>query len=386
MSFWSRWGTEAHGSPDARAYEAERRRAEALAEIDRAKTTFFSNVSHEFRTPLTLMIGPLEEALSDPSPAHFDPRQKARLEIAHRNSLRLLKLVNTLLDFARIEAGRVQARFEATDLSALTADLVSSFRSAFDKAGLFLKTDCRPLPKPIHVDRDMWEKIVLNLVSNAFKFTFEGGVEVNLRSDGDSALLTVRDTGVGIPEEELPRVFERFHRIEGQRSRSFEGSGIGLALVHELVRQHSGTIDVQSTVGSGTSFTVAIPFQTEHLQLGRVSNSRPELLSQIRANAFVGEALQWLPNSHSSGDGTFKAVAAVAGGTTNGRPCVLLADDNADIRAYLTKLLEDAYEVATAANGQEALQTVRTLRPDLLISDVMMPDLDGIGLCARNSQ
>ena len=362
---------------DALAYEAERRRAEALAEIDRAKTAFFSNVSHEFRTPLTLMLGPLEEALNEPDGS--SPLVRQRLEIAHRNSLRLLKLVNTLLDFSRIEAGRIQARFEATDLSALTADLVSSFRSAFDKAGLFLKTDCPPLPLPIHVDRDMWEKVVLNLVSNAFKFTFEGGVEVNLHSDGDRAALTIRDTGVGIPKEELPRLFERFHRIEGQRSRSFEGSGIGLALVHELVRQHGGAIDVKSRVGSGTSFTVTIPFGTEHLPLDRVGVSSPAPTAQIRASAFVEEALRWLPDSNTSDEGSLE-IAAAAGGAAKSRPRVLLADDNADVRAYLTRILKDAYEVSTAANGREALEAIRRLQPDLLLSDVMMPDLDGIGL------
>ena len=167
----------------ARAHEEERRRAEALAEIDRAKTAFFSNVSHEFRTPLSLMLAPVEDALGD---AHrpLDPQHRERLETAHRNSLRLLKLVNTLLDFSRIEAGRVEARYEATDLAALTADLASNFRSAMDRAGLGFVVECPPLGAPVHVDRDMWEKIVLNLLSNAFKFTFDGEIAVTLRRAG----------------------------------------------------------------------------------------------------------------------------------------------------------------------------------------------------------
>jgi signal transduction histidine kinase len=199
----------------ARAYEEERKRAEALAEIDRAKTLFFSNVSHEFRTPLTLILGPLEDALA----ADMAAQQRDRLDVAHRNAVRLLKLVNSLLDFSRIEAGRAQASFEAVDFAALTAELAANFRSACERAGLELVINCPPLPGLVFVDRDMWEKIVLNLLSNAFKFTFEGRIEVAVGVTGGSPTLWVRDTGVGIPEGELPRIFERFHRIEGQGSR-----------------------------------------------------------------------------------------------------------------------------------------------------------------------
>ena len=209
---------------DARAYEAERRRAEALAELDRAKTAFFSNVSHEFRTPLTLMLGPVEDALAD-ADEPLPPGQRERLETAHRSGLRLLKLVNTLLDFSRIEAGRARASYEPTDLAALTAELASNFRSACEKAGLRLVVDCPPLPEPVFVDRDMWEKVVLNLVSNAFKFTLEGEIVVRLGPVGGAAELAVRDTGTGIPAEELPRIFERFHRVEGARGRTHEGTG-----------------------------------------------------------------------------------------------------------------------------------------------------------------
>src|SRR5579863_692993 len=198
---------------NANAYEAERRRLEALAEIDRAKTAFFSNVSHEFRTPLTLMLGPVEELLAR-SHTELAPAARNQLELVNRNGARLLRLVNNLLDFSRIEAGRMQAIYLPTDLAAFTEDLASVFRSAMDKAGLRFELDCPRLGEPVFVDRGMWEKIVLNLISNAFKFTFEGKVSVSLTQAGDRAELQVRDTGVGIPAQEIPRLFDRFHRVE----------------------------------------------------------------------------------------------------------------------------------------------------------------------------
>jgi signal transduction histidine kinase len=283
---------------NAQAYEEERRRAEALAEIDRAKTTFFSNVSHEFRTPLTLMLAPIEDALNDESEA-LSPAHRSRLETAHRNSLRLLKLVNSLLDFSRIEAGRAEAGFEPTDLARLTAELASSFDSAIERARLKLRIDCPDLGQPVYVDRDMWEKIVLNLLSNAFKFTFEGEIAIEMRvsPDGRAAEMTVRDTGVGIPASELPRLFERFHRVKGQKSRSFEGSGIGLALVQELVKLHGGTIRAESEIGHGSAFIVSLPFGTTHLSAARIGAGRPSASTSLRAEAYVEEAMRWLPQS-----------------------------------------------------------------------------------------
>ena len=256
---------------EASAYEAERQRAEALAEIDRAKTAFFSNVSHEFRTPLTLMLGPLEELLRNPS---LDQSERENISTAHSNALRLLKLVNSLLDFARVEAGRAQANYQPTELAAFTVELASSFESLCRRAGLELAIDCPPLSQAVYVDRDMWEKIVLNLLSNAFKFTFEGRIFLALREDGGTAALTVSDTGTGIPEAELPRLFERFHRVEGVIGRTHEGSGIGLALVKEIVRLHGGTVEVQSTEGRGSSFTVRIPFGTAHLPRASMGGPR----------------------------------------------------------------------------------------------------------------
>jgi signal transduction histidine kinase len=257
---------------NALAYEEERRRAEVLAELDRAKTAFFSNVSHEFRTPLTLMLSPIEDALDDRTASALSTLQRARIEVAHRNSLRLLKLVNSLLDFSRIEAGRAEAHFEPADLAKLTAELASNFESATERAGLRLNIDCRPLSQPVYVDCDMWEKLVLNLLSNAFKFTFEGEIAVRIQERREPAVaeLVIQDTGVGVPKDELPRLFERFHRVEGQKSRSFEGSGIGLALVQELVKLHGGTIKVESEVGRGTRFEIAIPFGSKHLPPERI--------------------------------------------------------------------------------------------------------------------
>ncbi|HEX2644123.1 MAG TPA: GAF domain-containing sensor histidine kinase, partial [Thermoanaerobaculia bacterium] len=198
----------AAGLGSAQAYEEERRRAEALAELDRAKTAFFSNVSHEFRTPLTLMLGPLDDLLSGTEPGGIGgeggagalaPESREMLTLVRRNGQRLLKLVNTLLDFSRIEAGRVQAVYEPIDLAAATVELASVFRSAVERAGMRLVIDCPPLPEAVYVDRDMWEKIVLNLVSNAFKYTLEGEIRVALRAAGGAAVLTVEDTGIGIP-------------------------------------------------------------------------------------------------------------------------------------------------------------------------------------------
>ena len=255
---------------NARAYEQERKRAEALAELDRAKTTFFSNVSHEFRTPLTLLVGPLEDGLADAA-TPLPPVHRERQEVAHRNAQRLLRLVNTLLDFSRIEAGRIDAHYEPTDLTSFTAELASVFRSAVEKAGLQFIVDCDPLPEPVYVDREMWEKILLNLLSNAFKFTFDGQIRVELRSRGDRVELRVADTGVGIPEADLPRMFERFHRVKHVRARTHEGTGIGLALVQELARLHGGGVTVESEEGRGTTFTVTIRTGTAHLPPERIA-------------------------------------------------------------------------------------------------------------------
>ncbi|KOP25307.1 diguanylate cyclase [Hapalosiphon sp. MRB220] len=380
---------------NAQAYEEERKRAEALAELDRAKTVFFSNISHEFRTPLTLMLGPLEETLAVADHAMFGT-QRQQLEIVYRNSLRLLKLVNTLLDFSRIEAGRVQAVYEPIDLAMLTTDLAAVFRSAIERAGMRLVVDCPPLPEKVYVDQEMWEKILLNLLSNAFKFTFEGEIVVALRYFRDHVELEVRDTGTGIPAEEIPRLFERFHRVQGSRGRTYEGSGIGLSLVQELVQLHGGTINVTSVTNQGSSFTVSIPTGYAHLpseflhqgETQRIKATSSLASTTMGAASYVEEALRWLPDEEAEtlgrGDAENEDVDLSPFLHVPVSSCpayILLADDNADMRDYVKRLLlSQGYEVKAVADGSDALAAVSQQVPDLVLTDIMMPKLDGLGL------
>src|SRR4029078_5082180 len=270
------------------AYEAERKRAEALAEIDKAKTVFFSNISHEFRTPLTLMLGPLEDLLSR-TQSHLTDEERNKIETTHRNSMRLLRLVNNLLDFSRIEAGRAKAQFQLTDISKFTRDVAGSFRSAIENAGLQFNVDCETIIEPVYVDRDMWEKIVLNLLSNAFKYTFTGSITVSLSISDNNIQLSIADTGVGITQDELPNLFQRFYRVQNVTGRTYECSGIGLSLVSEFVKMHTGNISVSSQVNTGSEFVVTIPTGKKHLPLEQIDES--DIDSEARlADAFLEEA------------------------------------------------------------------------------------------------
>jgi signal transduction histidine kinase len=369
---------------NARAYQEEKKRAEALAEIDRAKTTFFSNVSHEFRTPLTLMLGPLQDLLSG-SQQNLSPAATEQLELVNRNGARLLRLVNTLLDFTRIEAGRVNARYQPTDLAAFTAELAGAFRSATERAGLELVVDCQPTKEVAYVDRDMWEKIVLNLVSNAFKFTFEGKISVSLTQVDHVAELRIRDTGVGIPPEEIPNLFDRFHRVPNTRSRTHEGTGIGLALVHELVKIHGGSLRVESALGQGSTFIVSIPLGEVHLTSERIGGDRAVTSTATGPTAFVQEALRWLPDhgiavEELPYERELLPVSTPLVPAGSVRRHVLIADDNADMRDYLSRLLSERYDVVATADGKLALEAIQKRAPDLVVSDIMMPNLDGLGL------
>jgi signal transduction histidine kinase/DNA-binding response OmpR family regulator len=362
---------------NAMAAEEQRQRAEMLTELDRAKTAFFSNVSHEFRTPLTLMLGPVEDALADER--HPLPEvQQQRLRLAHGNALRLQRLVNTLLDFSRVQAGRMHVSFAEVDLASLTRDLASGFRSIVEGAGLALEVDCAPLQTPAFVDIPLWEKIVLNLLSNAFKFTFEGAISVRLAQQGQNAVLTVADTGTGIAAEHLPKIFDRFQRVEGARSRTHEGSGIGLALVRDLVDLHQGSITVDSEPGAGTRFTIILPLGRAHLHDEQVVAGAGATASPAALESFTAEARRWLPE-----EAGVEAPAGEDNEVLTAGAHILIADDNADMRSYLQRLLRERWQVTAVNNGAEALEALHVLKPDLVISDVMMPVLDGFGLIAE---
>ena len=347
---------------NATAYQGERRRAESLAQLDLAKTTFLANVSHEFRTPLTLMLGPIDDALAslDGNDALAD-----RLRIVQRNGRRLFRMVNALLDFSRLEAGQSQPQLAVVDLGALTCGIASSFAEVCRIAGIELALDCRAAWA--EADTAMWETIVLNLVSNAFKYTLTGSITVTVAPGSDGgATITVSDTGTGIAAEHLPRLFDRFYRPADTGGRTAEGSGIGLALVRSLVEMHHGTIDVDSAPGEGTSVRISLP----------AAHAGPSVLAadgtarSANGNDYADEALRWL----GAGSNAERAFST--------RQLVLVADDNADMRRHLATVLDSRWDVVVAGDGRQALELARRYRPDLLITDVMMPELDGFGLIA----
>lgn len=355
--------------------EEERKRALALAEIDKAKTTFFSNISHEFRTPLTLLLAPVEDALNDPA---IDTENRVRMEIAHRNATRMQKLVNTLLEFSRIEAGRIEGRFSRIDLGAFIEELVSSFRSAVEKAGMQLIVERQEIHDEVYVDLDMWERIILNLVSNAFKYSQKGRIVVRVRQSGRHVEVAVSDTGIGIPADQLDRIFDRFYRIENAGGRSQEGTGIGLSMVRELVRLHDGTIEIASSPGVGSTFTIKMPVGKNHLPIDRISTNDQVSYEQRHTSAFIEEAQQWI-------DGTSNVTdqPPPLSHDNSTRSKVLLADDNADMRMYVRRLLADLFDVITANDGEDAFKKLLLHKPDLLLTDVMMPKMDGFALLAK---
>lgn len=353
------------------ALEEERKRIEALAEIDRAKTIFFSNISHEFRTPLTLLLGPLGDILEDQAtPAG----SKELAKVAYGNARRMQKLVNMLLDFSRIEAGKMEANLKPVDIVSLTEDLCSTFRSAIEKGGMSLVINKEEIGAPVLIDVDMWEKIILNLLSNAFKYSDHGTIEVSIRRVDNSVEVAIADTGVGIPPADLEKIFERFHRVDNEKGRSQEGTGIGLAMVRELVRLHNGSINVKSQPGEGSVFTIAVP----------VAN--PKLLNAIPVDGltrddhltsvYVDEAIKWATVPK---DDALKILKQ----RKEEKPLVLVADDNADMRLYMERILTADYEILLANDGEEAFAVAVENKPALILSDIMMPRLDGFGLLKR---
>ncbi|GLZ53897.1 SpoIIE family protein phosphatase [Actinomycetospora sp. NBRC 106378] len=361
-------GQVTSGVLDARAGESERRRAEALAELDEARRRFFADASHELRTPLTLISGPVDGLLAAPDLA--PARARADLEVVARNTRRLTRLVGDLLEVARLQAGSAEPRRSPVDLGRLTADVAGMVASAMERGGLDYVVDAPAWGTSVSLSRVGWERIVLNLVANALKYTQTGTVTVRLRREGGRAVLTVADTGIGIAADELPRLFERFHRVEGAWARSAEGSGIGLALVRELVEYDGGSVEVASEPGRGTTFTVLMPVTELR---GDAADAEDTEDGSGRSRALVDEAELWVPADPTPpGPDPDRGVI--------GR--VLVADDNADMRAYVSRLLAPRCTVVTAVDGDSALELALADPPDMVVSDVMMPGRDGLGLLA----
>ena len=389
-----------------RSIEVERERAEELAAANRDRTIFFNSVSHELRTPLTLILGPLDDIINGIENSH-DGLKSAHLQeqvtLMRRNCMRLLRLVNGLLDFSRAESGKMTASFYEVALAKFTGDLASTFRSAIEKGNVTYVVDCSHSMRA-WVDPDLWEKIVFNLIGNAFKFTLSGVIEVSCKpsKDGKSAVFEVKDSGVGIPPHERLRIFDRFHRVQNQSARSHEGTGIGLALTLELVKLHGGGLECDSDFGIGSTFRVKLPLGSSHLPSEHLNvnkkyylDSLEPMTGKIYGRGIVDEAHTWISTedtitgptsgqsisfSAESNESTinYESTNFIPYSTRGSR--VLIVDDNNDMRKYIRKVLSHWYSVIECRDGKEAVRLAVEEKPDLIVSDVMMPELDGFAL------
>jgi signal transduction histidine kinase/DNA-binding response OmpR family regulator len=359
---------------DGMSYHLQTERAAALAELDEAKTSFLQNISHEFRTPLALIAAPLATVLGTEQ-EELSPLVREELELAERGTRRLTRLVDTLLDFVRAGADQLQAQLEPTDLAELTRDVTSMFRSVVEAAGLTLTVDTAGLDRQVSVDQEMYTKILLNLLSNAVKYTTEGGIAVSLTQAEDGAVLSVADTGLGIAPEHLSAIFDRFYRISTPSARSREGAGIGLSLVRDLAAAQGGTVQVQSTLGRGSTFTVTLAVSAADAAPGSGDELRLELARRV-----VEEVQGWVPvraESEAVTPTPSVLADAVTSGTQQRR--VLLVEDNADMRAYLVRLLSsDGWQVDAYSTAEEALGSPQV--PDIVLCDIMLPGRSGTDL------
>ncbi|WP_445636675.1 histidine kinase [Nostoc sp. DSM 114161] len=359
----------------SRLYEKTRQQAERLLELDKQKTEFFQNISHEFRTPITLIQGPLESAVGAGEGLSY-----SQSAIALRNSRRLLRLVNQLLDLQRLDAGRMQPSFRPCDLVEFVSQIVESFRPYCEKKGLQLTTQLDECPT-VYLDMEKFDKVVYNLLSNAMKFTPEGGtIGVRLKSEGDRCILEVQDTGIGIVKEQIPHLFERFRQAEGSANRSYEGSGLGLALVKELVELHSGQVSVDSVYGEGTTFKLSLVTGTAHLPTQQVLES-PVELNTSRASVELAD-LELLEQTADNIENITKNLSPTS--DTQESPlgtghCILVVDDNPDLRSYVSDILRrNGYQVQTSRNGYEGYRLAKEIIPSLILTDLMMPLVSGL--------
>jgi len=363
------WRFDRRRTAQKRQTEMRDFEAKKILEMDRMKSRFFANISHEFRTPLTLILGPLEQLLAK----NQDEELRAIFSMMRRNGLRLLQLINQLLDLCRLDAGKMTIQVRPLDLIVLSRALVLSFISMAEQKRIHLIFDPELEALVAYADQDKFEKILSNLLSNAFKFTGDGGeIRVVIREVGGPggrwSEISVTDTGIGIAPENIGKIFDRFYQVDASHALENGGTGIGLALAKELVELHKGTITVQSEPGHGSRFTVRLPLGKEQWGDNEIA---------------AGEADRGTLESHATESLTREAERSKTRETamSAGAPVVLVAEDNTDVRTYIRGFLGGSYAILEAENGKEALKTVQETTVDLVISDVMMPELDGIALC-----
>ena len=356
----------------SRLYQKTREQAERLLELDKQKTEFFQNISHEFRTPITLIQGPLESAITSQQGL-----STSQSKIALRNSRRLLRLVNQLLDLQRLDAGRMQPKFHPCDLVEFVHQIVESFRPYCERKGLRLVTEFETCPN-IYLDIEKFDKVVYNLLSNAMKFTPEGGtIAIRVRPNRENCILQVQDTGIGIKQEQIAHLFERFRQAEGSENRSYEGTGLGLALVKELVEVHGGQVTVQSEYGVGTTFTVSLLPGNQHLNPEQVQETVAEI-NPSRANVELAD-LDLLESQEQERENQLRIEDESNSSLSPTSPLILIVDDNPDLRAYVSGILRDnGYRVKTARNGSEGFEEAKAIAPNLIVTDLMMPVVTGL--------
>ncbi|MBH8551363.1 response regulator [Nostocaceae cyanobacterium CENA357] len=359
----------------SRLYQKTREQAERLLQLDKQKTEFFQNISHEFRTPITLIQGPLESAVSSGEGLSY-----AQSAIALRNSRRLLRLVNQLLDLQRLDAGRMQPNFRPCDLVEVISQIVESFRPYCEKKELHLVTEMDECPK-VYLDMEKFDKVVYNLLSNAMKFTPERGtISIKLQSTENHCILQVQDTGIGIVKEQIPHLFERFRQAEGSENRSYEGSGLGLALVKELVELHGGKVTVESVYGEGTTFTLWLVIGNSHLPIQQVLET-PVELNTSRASVELADLELVEPTTDNIENITKKDLIPDSGTqpSTSTQQSILVVDDNPDLRTYVSDILRrNGYQVRTGRNGDEGFKIAQEVLPSLIVTDLMMPLVTGL--------
>ncbi|MBN4006027.1 response regulator [Nostoc sp. LPT] len=356
-------------------YQKTRQQAERLLELDKQKTEFFQNISHEFRTPITLIQGPLESAV-----AAGEGLSYSQSAIALRNSRRLLRLVNQLLDLQRLNAGRMQPNFHPCDLVEFVSQIVESFRPYCEKKRLHLLTQLDEC-STVYLDMEKFDKVVYNLLSNAMKFTPEGGtIDVRLKSERDRCILQVQDTGIGIIKEQIPHLFERFRQAEGSANRSYEGSGLGLALVKELVELHGGQVSVESVYGEGTTFSLWLVTGNAHLPAQQVLET-PTELNTSRASVELADLELVESTTDNIEDITINLSPSVdtKDSALKTQHSILVVDDNPDLRTYVSEIFRrNGYHVQTARNGHEGHSKAKEIIPSLIVTDLMMPLVSGL--------